>query len=233
MLLYLKDLVWNLFAVAFVTTPCLFRTVNFVVAVVVVVVVPSSFLAVAFLVVVVVVVIIVVVVVVIVMIFMILVLYLSKYDLLTSQSIQQTLAQDPRLCLNIYIVNVLCNMDKDVEERLLRPTREQTAIVVGVLYVSPMLVLQSWDLMMLSSNWRYHDLGWWWWWWWWFVTAILGCQLCTKPVYICRTGSRLGRWWSFFSGKPRWIWWDIWGWNLARIAMSSWRPSIFFVKGYI
>jgi len=56
------------------------------------------------------------------------------------------------LCLNIYIVDVLCNMDKDVEERLLRPTREQTAIVVGVLYVSPMLVLQSWDLMKAKMD---------------------------------------------------------------------------------
>lgn len=67
-----------MFAVAFVTTPCLFRTVNFVVAVVVVVVPSSSFLVVAFLVVVVVVVIIVVVVVVIVMIFMVLVLFQNK-----------------------------------------------------------------------------------------------------------------------------------------------------------
>ena len=127
-----------------------FVVVVVVAVVVVVVVVPSSsFVAVAFLVVVVVVVIIVVVVVVIVMIFRFL---YSIFQNMTYSPVNQKLAQDPRLCLNIYIVDVLCNMDKDVEERLLRPTREQTAIVVGVLYVSPMLVLQSWDLMMLSSN---------------------------------------------------------------------------------
>ena len=95
---------------------------------------------------VVVVVVIVVVVVVSVVIFMVLVPFNKNYLPVNPARIR------PRLCLNIYIVDVLCNMDKDVEERLLRPTREQTAIAVGVLYVSPMLVLQLWDLLMLSFN---------------------------------------------------------------------------------
>ena len=52
-----------------------------------------------------------------------------------------------RLCLNIYIVDVLFNLKDDNEDRLIRPTREETALVVGGAYVGPMLVLHAWDLL--------------------------------------------------------------------------------------
>lgn len=55
-----------------------------------------------------------------------------------------------RLCLNIYIVDVLFNLDSDTEDELIRPTREETAIVVGVIYVAPMMVLHLWDILMLG-----------------------------------------------------------------------------------
>ena len=58
----------------------------------------------------------------------------------------------PRLCLNIYIVDVLCNLNKDTEEQLLRPTREGTAVVIGVLYVAPMMILHLWDILTLDST---------------------------------------------------------------------------------
>ena len=58
----------------------------------------------------------------------------------------------PRLCLNIYIVDVLCNLNKDTEEQLLRPTREGTAVVIGLLYVAPMLILHLWDILTLDSS---------------------------------------------------------------------------------
>lgn len=56
------------------------------------------------------------------------------------------------LCLNIYIVDVLCNLNKDTEEQLLRPTREGTAVVIGVLYVAPMLVLHLWDILKAKMD---------------------------------------------------------------------------------
>lgn len=56
-----------------------------------------------------------------------------------------------RLCLNIYIVDVLFNLKDDNEDRLIRPTREETALVVGAAYVGPMLVLHGWDMLQLGS----------------------------------------------------------------------------------
>ncbi|CAK9021666.1 unnamed protein product [Durusdinium trenchii] len=56
------------------------------------------------------------------------------------------------LCLNIYIVDVLFNLDSDTEDELIRPTREETAIVVGVIYVAPMMVLHLWDILKAKMD---------------------------------------------------------------------------------
>ncbi|CAJ1401466.1 unnamed protein product [Effrenium voratum] len=57
------------------------------------------------------------------------------------------------LCLNIYIVDVLFNLDDPKTEELLwRPTRKGTAMVVGVAYVAPMLVLHLWDLLKAKMD---------------------------------------------------------------------------------
>ena len=52
------------------------------------------------------------------------------------------------LCLNIYLVDVLFNMnDPETKERLVLPSRLDTAYVIAGLYVAPMLVLHAWDLV--------------------------------------------------------------------------------------
>ena len=59
------------------------------------------------------------------------------------------------LCLNIYLVDVLFNMHGD-EDRLVLSTRLETAYLVAIMYVAPMLVLHAWDLVKAKLDLRGH-----------------------------------------------------------------------------
>ncbi|CAE6921301.1 lolD [Symbiodinium natans] len=59
------------------------------------------------------------------------------------------------LCLNIYLVDVLFNMEAS-EDRLWMSTRLRTAYAVAISYVAPMLVLHAWDLIKANMDVQGH-----------------------------------------------------------------------------